>query len=699
MKIQQAKITFNQHGTPESEAFEDLYYSNKSGFDETHYVFIEGNDLLKTWQEWTSPTFTIAETGFGTGLNFLCTARQFELFKQANPNHTLQKLIFISTEKFPLSIADLSAALSHWPQLDKYAQALISKYPLAVSGTHRIELINHHIILDLNFGDAIASFSKMHVYIDGLINAWFLDGFAPRKNDELWSEALFKQVARLSKENASFATFTAASAVRKGLESSGFIVKKRKGFGKKREMIFGYYKGNKCHQEIFEQQHPAYYRAPLADLESKENKTKPHIAVVGAGLAGAISALKLIQQGCKVDLFCADAEVAEGASGNPLGGFYPQLNAEAGINSQIHTHSFMYAYRFYQQLHDTGFEFAHDWCGVLQLGFNPNQLARIQKLRDKASWPSDLIRYVNAQQASEIANIDIEHDALFIAKGGWISPPSLVNACLNYCRSKAGDEFNLYLDASMEQVKEFEDHCTLSVVSRLGELKKTYDGVILAMGSASSERLPPALPYRLTRGQVELVEDNDLSQSLSTVLCHKGYITPSVNGIHAMGSTYVKQDTNTQIRAAESELNVNMHVNAMQNSQWLKDISAIHLQRPDVKGGNQKARAAIRCSLPDHLPVVGQYPNLKNQTLAFEELYKALPSHHYQTASNTCRVICLTGLGSRGLTTAPLMAEIAVSQMLGQALPMQNDLLDALNPNRFLVRALIRRQDYQALLE
>ena len=684
VKIQQAKISFNSHGTPESAAFDDLYYSNKSGFEETHYVFIEGNQLIESWENCQQRHFTIAETGFGTGLNFLCAAYQFDLFRQKNPDHPLKKLFFVSTEKFPLSLADLSLALNNWPSLNVYAQQLIKQYPTAVSGAHRLNLLEGLVILDLHFGDAIHSFSNMHVYEDGLVDAWFLDGFAPRKNDELWGEGLFSQLARLSRQQASFATFTAASAVRRGLEAAGFQVNKRKGFGKKREMIFGNFQGLKTHSQVFKHQHPVYYRAPL-DLAVHTDK-RPHIAVIGAGIAGAISALKLIQQGCKVDLYCADSEVAQGASGNPLGGFYPQLNAEAGINSQIHIHSFMYAQRFYQHLNETGINFEHDWCGVLQLGFNPNQLARIQKLRNKATWPVELVRYVDAHEASQIANIKIEHDALFLQKAGWISPPDLVRACIEHCRSNKPREFKLSLNTRLTNMKELSDTCRISLAQDDSTFSADYDGVILTMGNGTPASLTPTLPYRLTRGQVELVKASASSSALNTVLCHKGYMTPAINGIHAMGSTYVKDDTNIKVRIDETHKNIDMHLNAMHSPDWLSEICAQH--------GGESARAAVRCSLPDHLPVVGEYPDIASQKERLADLYKAKMPEFYSVPNSTCRVMCLTGLGSRGLTTAPLLAEIAVSQLLKRALPMQNQLLDALNPNRFLVRSLIRRQEY-----
>jgi tRNA 5-methylaminomethyl-2-thiouridine biosynthesis bifunctional protein len=161
-------------------------------------------------------------------------------------------------------------------------------------------------------------------------------------------------------------------------------------------------------------------------------------------------------------------------------------------------------------------------------------------------------------------------------------------------------------------------------------------------------------------------------------------MTPNADGFQAMGSTYIKNDIQTEYREQEADMNLKMHKQALANASWVNDIS--------INTGDEPGRAAIRCSLPDHLPVVGAMPLIERQKQELSELYKAKNDDYYPIPSVKPNVFLLTGLGSRGLTTAPLMAEILVSQLCGEPLPLENKLLNALNPNRFLIRDLIRRR-------
>jgi tRNA 5-methylaminomethyl-2-thiouridine biosynthesis bifunctional protein len=174
---------------------------------------------------------------------------------------------------------------------------------------------------------------------------------------------------------------------------------------------------------------------------------------------------------------------------------------------------------------------------------------------------------------------------------------------------------------------------------------------------------------------------------LKTVLCHKGYFTPQHRGTHALGSTYVKEDLNTDYRDSERAQNIEIHQKALAQSPWVSEL--LTKEEAQISG-----RAAIRCSTPDHLPLVGAMPDIAQQSESLEDLYKALPAHHYSAGENVEGVYILTGLGSRGITSAPIMVETLASQLMNRPLPMGNALLNAVQANRFLVRALVRRQDY-----
>lgn len=220
-------------GQPYSGIFNDIYFSSENGLLETEHVFIHGNQLPVRWMNLASPDFTIIETGFGTGLNFLCAAAHW---LKNTPKSAI--LHFISIEKFPLTAEDFAVALQHWKNLKPLADELISLYPqLLQSGS--IELYERRIVLTVHFADAGDAIRDIH----GKADAWFLDGFAPAKNPEMWQPALFEFMAEHSGIGSSFATFTSAGFVRRGLKAAGFQVEKQPGFGRKREMMTGIYTG------------------------------------------------------------------------------------------------------------------------------------------------------------------------------------------------------------------------------------------------------------------------------------------------------------------------------------------------------------------------------------------------------------------------------------------------------------------------
>lgn len=226
----------NQDGLaqPYSTIFQDVYYSSDNGLLETDYVFLQGNNLTSRWQQLATQTFTIIETGFGTGLNFLCAAQLW--LNHAPKNASLH---LISTEKYPLSLQEITGALQLWPTLNNLSGQFLAQYEMLINSDKSIQLFDNRVQLTLLLGDATNSLTKITTPAD----AWFLDGFSPAKNPEIWQPALFAQMARLSKCNTTFATFTSAGMVKRGLQAVGFHVSKQAGFGKKREMLTGYFTG------------------------------------------------------------------------------------------------------------------------------------------------------------------------------------------------------------------------------------------------------------------------------------------------------------------------------------------------------------------------------------------------------------------------------------------------------------------------
>lgn len=233
MSITYARLEWDDQGRPLFSTYNDVYFSSLSGLEETRYVFLQHNRLAERFAQLNDDDcMVIGETGFGTGLNFLCT---WQLFRQQAVHDA--RLHFISVEKFPLQPADLSRALALWPELDEPAQQLASVYRHLLDGVQSICLDNNRVQLSLLIGDACEQLARLDTRTR--VNAWFLDGFAPAKNPDMWTDQLFTQLARLSAPDATLATFTSAGFVRRGLQNAGFTMQRNKGFGHKREMLSG----------------------------------------------------------------------------------------------------------------------------------------------------------------------------------------------------------------------------------------------------------------------------------------------------------------------------------------------------------------------------------------------------------------------------------------------------------------------------
>lgn len=228
--LKPARLVWDEEGQPFCPEFSDYYFSKQGGLEESRHVFLEGNALLKRWAN--KERFVIGEWGFGTGLNLLAVWELFSTCK-APP----KELVFVSFEGFPLTGDDLARAHTSWQSLAPYASVLQKAYPPLVGGVHEMHFGALHV--KLIFDEAARALPLFPKGVD----AWFLDGFAPSKNSTMWEENLFEEMAKNSNSDATFATFTAASAVRKRLEEAGFTVQKAPGYGKKREMSVGMFRG------------------------------------------------------------------------------------------------------------------------------------------------------------------------------------------------------------------------------------------------------------------------------------------------------------------------------------------------------------------------------------------------------------------------------------------------------------------------
>jgi tRNA 5-methylaminomethyl-2-thiouridine biosynthesis bifunctional protein len=619
---------------PYSTLYGDVYFSTdainpRQGIEETQYVFLNHNQLHERWQSLSpSSTFVIAETGFGTGLNFLSACR---LWLDSIPNQA--RLHFISVEKHPLNRDQLLQIYALWPEFKAISDALIAQYTTLTEGFHRFNLFSGQVILTLLIGDATDMFSKLHAKVD----AWFLDGFSPAKNPEMWQPALYAQMARLSSHHATFATFTSAGAVRRGLESVGFNVKKSIGYGKKREMSYGHI--DKAH----------------ADSDNHQKS----VIIIGAGIAGCATAYALAHRGWQVTLVERHNTIAQEASGNPRGVIYPRLASQSTTQDHLALCSYLYTLRLLTQLPLAQSEI--DLCGLLQLGFNSREATKLLEI-DKRRLGDDLARYVDSIEASSLAGIQLNSHALYFPQAGWVNPSAFCSALIKHS--------NVKLVLNTEVLNLIKQDDVWEVHSASNESLQSHAVVIANANDALRFEQSAHLPLSAVRGQMSTVEACELSTKLKTVVCTDGYLTPMQGNTHCLGATFSNTEISTEVRESDNQTNLAM----------IKKMSA------DLVGFDlekMQGRAALRCTTPDYLPLVGELVNA--------HCLKQSPPKHISPPPMLPKYEGLyinVGHGSKGLTTAPFCAEILASIMSQEPLPAPMQLIQALNPNRYLLKKI-----------
>ncbi|MGP2424849.1 bifunctional tRNA (5-methylaminomethyl-2-thiouridine)(34)-methyltransferase MnmD/FAD-dependent 5-carboxymethylaminomethyl-2-thiouridine(34) oxidoreductase MnmC [Yersinia sp. 2538 StPb PI] len=683
--IQTATLSWNEQGTPVSEQFGDIYFSNEDGLEETHYVFLKGNGFPERFIQHPRDNCIFAETGFGTGLNFLTLWRDFAQFKQQHASAKLQRLHYISFEKYPLQVADLAAAHDRWPELAFFAEQLRAQWPLPLAGCHRILLAQGSITLDLWFGDVNTLLPQLDASLNNQVDAWFLDGFAPAKNPDMWNDMLFNAMARMARPGGTFATFTAAGFVRRGLQQAGFDVAKVKGFGQKREMLTG-----RLPQSIGSASAPWYHRPAAVRCDD--------IAIIGGGIVSALTALALLRRGAKVTLYCADAQPAQGASGNRQGALYPLLNGKDDALENFFTSAFTFARRQYDQLLAQGIHFDHQWCGVSQLAFDEKSRGKIDKML-QISWPVSFAEAMSREQLSALAGLDCAHDGIHYPAGGWLCPSDLTSALLLLAQQKGMACHYQYELSQLEHVDgqwqlSFQQLSAQPIDSQQQDTQqpltaKQHATVVLATGHRLAEwQQTQHLPLSAVRGQVSHIPTTSVLSQLQQVLCYDGYLTPvnPANQHHCIGASYQRGDIATDFRADEQQENRDRLLRCLPQVNWPHQV--------DIS--DNQARCGVRCAIRDHLPMVGAVPDYAATLAQYQDLPRKIQRGDEIAPAPVWPELFMVGaLGSRGLCSAPLVAEILAAQMFGEPQPLDAPTLAALNPNRFWIRKLLKGRPVQ----
>jgi tRNA 5-methylaminomethyl-2-thiouridine biosynthesis bifunctional protein len=587
MSPEPTPIAWTEDGRPRSALYGDAYFGADDGLAESRAVFLAGCGLPEAWTG--RRTFTVGELGFGTGLNILAL---LDLWRRHRPAGA--RLQVFSIEAHLMSREDAARALAAWPELAPLAGILLARWPKGRRGFHRIDLPGCDAVLDLALmeaGEALAAW-------DGRADAWFLDGFAPALNPEIWRDEVLQAVAARSATGARAATFTVAGSVRRGLAEAGFTVRRAPGHGRKRERLEAVLPGT-----------------------GQDAAGPGGVAVVGAGIAGAAVRRALMDLGITPVLFEADAPGA-GASGNPAGLVTPRLDAGLGPVARLAAQAYLRALDIYAGLPE-----AVTARGVMQLAASDRDAGRFARIAASDLFPAGALRVLDLEGASARLGEAVDRAGLDQPGALAIDPRKILRA---WCGDASAGRV-----ASIAAV---EGGWRLTVPEGGTQVFKT---VILAPGAA----LPglwaraPILPVR---GQASwTIAPDDLRPEAAG---WGGYIAPTADGF-LFGATFRRGEISTTVTEEDHRANLELLARA-------RPVLAGSLSGSALEG-----RASVRATTRDHLPLAGPVPGTRGLHV-------------------------LGGLGSRGLTWAPLLAEHVAAFAAGLASPLPLDLAWLVDPGR-----------------
>ena len=600
--VSTATLGRTSDGTPFSAEFGDVYHSAQGGLAQARHVFLGGNGLPGRWRG--RDAFVVFETGFGLGLNFLATWDAW----RADADRP-GRLHFVSVESRPFGREDLATALQPFAELGPLAAELVAAWPPAIAGYHRLHFDSGRVILTLLLGEAQELLPQLEARADAL----YLDGFSPARNPQIWSPQVVRELARIAAPGATLATWTVAGGVRAALGDAGFTVEKRPGFASKREMLTGHRTG-----------------------DVTRVSPRRRAVIVGAGLAGALSAERLAARAWDVEVI--DARPARSAPA--IGLVRPIANIRDAVNARLSRAAFLYAIQHYRGLQEGGYDLRWNRCGVLQVAADDEEARRFEAIASSQGYPADFLRYVDGHAAATIARRTTRRGGWWFESGAVVPPEGLAIASL----ARAGSRVRRISGKAVERI-EREGHAWRALDAE-GRVIAEAPVLILANAADAKRLLPQArLSLSAVRGQVTYLPAG-AKPALDVVVSGTGYVAPLPDGGHCIGASYAHDDPDASVRLAD-------HRGNLERAEAMLPGFAADLDPATLLGWT-----GWRATVPDRLPIFG--------------------------ATSVDGVHAATGLGSRGLLWAPLGAELLACQLEGEPLPLPATLAGAISPRRFL---------------
>lgn len=545
---------------PVSKQFGDVYFSKDNGLLETRHVFLHGNDLsLRLANLSDYEYFSIGETGFGTGLNILALWQMWQQYRPDNQSH----LHAISVEKFPLSKLDLIRALNAWPELKPLADQLIQQYPLPLAGCHRLSFPEERFSLDLWLGDAHEVFPQMEKRHP--VNAWFLDGFAPSCNPDMWQEQVLNHIVRLSDYGTTFASFSVAGVLKQGLKQHGIQITRPRGFGHKREML----KASWIKPELDSDNDTITHQITTEASKSISTKQR-QIAIIGAGIAGLSCAWAFAQRGHLVTLYDQSAPLS-GGSGNPLALLNPKLCPIEQSHEHLMTLAWQHALRHYAQFQ----------------AFRPiqvNQMA-LKNVDDLLGLATEYPEQVLNTSTAEDCAIPTAFPSLNLLQAGVVSPHALRDQILQHP----------LIQFQQATIKSFISKQTVEIMNTQDQCLGDFDHVIVCCARESQtffEHYPLLKPIR---GQVSWVNNQAQPLAADQAYSYGGYCMQLDAEHLILGASFYPNRDDCEVLTEDHVHNFNLiHSVFPSYAQSLPPTST------------WQGRASVRAQTSDYFPILGR---------------------------------------------------------------------------------------------
>ncbi len=688
-----ARIVRDNEGIPVSEPYGDRYHARDGALAQARHVFIAGNGLPTRWQG--RERFTILETGFGLGHNFLATWQAWRRDPQR-----CEQLVFLSLDKHPPrreTLAEFHSALHEDPVasadtaerasgIAALSRELIGAWPPLSHNLHQLHFDGGRVRLMLAFGDALPWLRELVARAD----VFYLDGFAPAHNPAIWSHDVFAALARLAARDASAATWCLAREVHDGLAAAGFVVSRAPGLGSRREMTVAQFAPR------FMPQHAVARRLAT--------RAPQPVVVLGAGLAGAACAAAFARHGVPCTVLDRQSAPACETSGNPAGLFHGIVTPDDGLHARFNRAASLFAARCIAQQLRSGLG-ADETQGTAQgtaqgiaQGIAQDQVqgavkgalrvethsscAEMQALIDRLGLPAEFVRALDARDAPAISGLPLRDPAWFYPTGGWVDPAAL---CAAWLRAPS---------------IEFRGGCAVARIERSAGRWRLFDAddhllaeaatLVLANAQDSLRLLgQPPWPLQSLRGQATQVAPGVIT-GMRLPVAGNGYLIPLPDGTVLCGASSHESDAETQARDADRA----------QNLQRAAQLAGLDVIAPAAV---LNERVGWRLAATDRLPVVGAVPAFEAALDASVDPTREPPAGRGVERAGASKAaarrdqprfiprepglfVC-TALGSRGIAWSPLAGELVAAWATGAPLPLEASLVDAVDPARFIARA------------